>query len=231
MATPETLFLYEEIMLLALRDEKGTFATAFADYAVAGAVLAELSLAGRIRTDGTRKALVELVGERPMGDPIIDECLERLAAGKRRASLQTWVTRLAGLKDLRHKVARRLCDRGILRADESRVLLVFKRKDYPEVNPVPERRILERLRAAIFSESGTLDPRTVVLVSLAHGTDLLKEAFGRREVKERRKRIEQIVSGELTGKATKEVIEACQAAVIAAATAATVATSIAVSNH
>ena len=34
------------------------------------------------------------------------------------AELRKAESRLAGLKDLRHKVARRLCERGILRADE-----------------------------------------------------------------------------------------------------------------
>ena len=42
--TRSTLFLYEEIMLLALRNQKGTVATSFSEHAVAGAVLAELNL-------------------------------------------------------------------------------------------------------------------------------------------------------------------------------------------
>ncbi|MBI3463921.1 MAG: GPP34 family phosphoprotein [Planctomycetes bacterium] len=72
-------------------------------------------------------------------------------------------------------------------------------------------------RAAIFDDRATLDPRTVVLISLAHGAGLLDETFGRKEIKARKQRIEQIVNGELTGKATKEVIAAAQAAVMVAA--------------
>jgi hypothetical protein len=48
MARDKPLLLYEEIMLLALRDEQGTIVT---------------------------------------GDPIIDECLEKMSTAKRRASL------------------------------------------------------------------------------------------------------------------------------------------------
>jgi hypothetical protein len=44
MTDLDRLFLYEEIMLLALRDEKGTVVTSFSEYAVAGAVLAERQL-------------------------------------------------------------------------------------------------------------------------------------------------------------------------------------------
>jgi hypothetical protein len=49
MPLQEKLFLHEEITLLALRDKEGTFQIgATYDYAVGGAVLAELLLSGRI---------------------------------------------------------------------------------------------------------------------------------------------------------------------------------------
>jgi len=217
MAKKESLFLYEEIMLMALRDEKGTVATGFPEQVVAGAVLAELLLENRISVEDTRKQLVDVINKRPVGDPVIDECLEKMATAKRRAALKTWVQKLAGVKNLRHKVARQLCDRGILRADEDKVLLLFKRRIYPEIDPMPEKKIIERLRTAIFTDHHRLDPRTVVLVSLASGADLLRQAFGRKEIKPRKKRIEQIANGDMTGKATKEVIAACQTALIVAA--------------
>ena len=217
MVREKPLFLYEEIMLLALRDEKGTIATGFPEQVVAGAVIAELLLDNRISVEDTRKQLVEIINERPVGDPVIDECLEKMATAKRRASLKTWVQRLAGVKNLRHKVARQLCDRGILRADEDKVLLLFKRRIYPEIDPMPEKKIIERLRTAIFTDHHRLDPRTVVLVSLASGSDLLRQPFGRKEIKTRKERIEQIANGDMTGKATKEVIAACQTALIIAA--------------
>jgi hypothetical protein len=217
MTYTKPLFLYEEIMLLALRNEQGTVTTGFLEYAVAGAVLAELLLDRRITVDKTRKTLVDLHNTQPTGDPIIDECMEIMKTGKRRMSLSAWVARLTGIKKLRYKVAQQLCNRGILRADEDKVLYIFTRKIYPEIDPVPEEKIVERLRAAIFSANDQLEPRTVVLISLADGADLLSETFGRKEVKSREKRIEQIINGEMTGQATKEVIAACQSAAVVAA--------------
>ena len=79
------------------------------------------------------------------------------------------------------------------------------------------KQIVDRLRTAIFTDRNQLDPRTVVLISLANGGDLLNQTFGRKDVKARKKRIEQIVNGELTGKATREVIVACQTAMMVAA--------------
>jgi len=107
-----------------------------------------------------------------------------------------------------------LCERGILRASEDTILLLFTRKIYPEINPEPERRLIERLRHAIFTDSRDVDPRTVVLVSLANSTGLLKVVFDKKELKGRKARIKEMSDGEITGKAAKEAIEAMQAAVM-----------------
>ena len=218
MTIQSSLFLHEEIMLLALRDEEGTIASGtMYQYAIGAAILAELLLNQRIALDETRKKkLINLISSTPLGEPLIDQCLEKIGNAKRRASLQTWVTRFAGVKNLKHRVAQRLCDRGILRADEDKIFLLFTRKIYPELNPVPERKLIERLRQAIFTDSRNIDPRTVVLVSLAEGTGLLKEAFDKKKLKGRKARIKEISNGEITGKAAKEAIQAMQAAVMVA---------------
>ena len=213
-----TLFLHEEILLLALRDEEGTIASGtMYQYAIGAALLAELLLSKRIEVEqsGKRK-LVNLISPSPLGEPLIDECLEKVISAKRRAVLQTWVSRFAGVKNLKHRVARQLCRHGILRADEDKVLLLFTRKIYPEVNPGPEKELIERLRYAIFTDAGDIEPRTVVLLSLANSTGLLKVVFDKKKLKGRKARIKQIVNGEITGKAATEAIQAMQAAVMVA---------------
>jgi len=216
MTIQTSLFLHEEVMLLALRDEEGTIASGtMYQYAIGAAVLAELLLNKRIAVgEPRRKKLVNLISSQPLGEPLIDQCLEKISNAKRRASLQTWVSRFSGVKNLKHRVARQLCERGILRAAEDTILLLFTRKIYPEVNPEPERRLIERLRQAIFTDSRDVDPRTVVLVSLANSTGLLKVVFDKKELKGRKARIKEIIDGEITGKAAKEAIEALQAAVM-----------------
>jgi len=231
MTDTTPLRLYEEITLLALRDRTGAITNSYALYAVAAAVMAELLLEGRITVEDSRKQFVDLASAEPVGDPILDWWLGRIQEAKRRASLTDWVNRLGGISGLRDKAALRLCQRKIVRAKEETVLLLFKRKLYPEVNPVPEKRIIERLRAAIFTDDAPLDPRTVVLVSLANSCQLLDQAFGGKEVKSRKKRIEQIAGGELTGKATKKVIEACEAAVMVAAMMPVFMASTSAFNH
>ncbi|MCP4255976.1 MAG: GPP34 family phosphoprotein [Planctomycetes bacterium] len=218
MTTQTSLFLHEEVMLLALRDEEGTIASGtMYQYAIGAAILAELLLKKRISLDESRKKkLVNLTSSTPLGESLIDQCLEKICNAKRRASLQTWVSRFAGVKNLKHRAAQQLCDRGILRATEESILLLFTRKIYPELNPVPEKKLIERLREAIFTDSRDIDPRTVVLVSLADSTGLLNVVFDKKELKGRKARIKEISNGEITGKAAKEAIEAMQAAIMVA---------------
>jgi Golgi phosphoprotein 3 len=222
------LFLHEEILLLALRDEKGTVdaRARMYQYALAGAIVAELFLGERVAVEPDKKRLVNLVSARPLGDPLLTECLGRIAEAKRRQRLNAWVQRFARIRDLRHRVAAGLCTRGILRVSEDKVLWIFTRRIYPERDPRPEKRIIERLRRAIFTESRTVDPRTVVLLSLAHGAGLLAIPFDRKQLRERKKRIEHVIEGELLGRATREVVQAAQAAATAAAVAATTAATV-----
>ena len=208
------LHLYEEIGLLALRDKKGTFATERVEYLVSGAVLAELLLDSFIAVGESKKQLVEIQQVAPQDDPVIEECLAEIQTSSRERPLKDWVDRLSKIKQLRHKVATQLCRREILRADEQTVLLIFAKKVYPEVNPEPEKHILKRLRSAIFSNDSDVNARTAVLITLANAGGLLDEPFGRREIRNAKGRIKNIANGELVGQATRDVIAACDAAVM-----------------
>lgn len=214
----DRLPLHEEILLLALRDEKGTVASGtMYQQAIAGALLAELMLRGRVSVNEEgRKKLAEVANPKPTRNPLLDECLEMIAGSKPK-TLQHWVGKFAAIKRLKHRVAEPLCDRGILREDEGTILLIFSRRIYPETDPRPEHEIGERLRRAIFTDERSVDPRTVVLVSLANSTGVLRQVFDKKELKQRKERIEQVVNGELVGQAARDAIQAMQTAVVVAA--------------
>lgn len=186
--------------------------------AAGGALLAELIIEGRIRavTEG-RSTYAVIDHSTAFGDPILDECLQKVIASTRRRSLPHWVQKFAGTKQLKHRVAAGLVDQGILREEEGRVLLIFKRRLYPELDPTSERAIVARLSDAIFGDSSTVDPRTTVLIALAHHSGLLKTNLDKKRLKTRRQRIDAIAKGDAVGKATRQAIEAVQAAVMMAA--------------
>jgi len=214
----EHLHLYEEILLLALRDHEGTIAEGTTyHYALGGALLAELLLCKRLSADcSSSKKLVDVVSDAAVGNDLLDECLAKVVTTKRRASLQAWVQRFSGIHSLKHRAAERLCTLGILRMDEDRVLWIFPRTIYPELDPRPEQKLIDRITRAIESD-GHVDVETIVLVALAHHAGILKHIVDRRQLKARKARIHQLIEGNLPGDAVKGAIQAMQAAVCAAA--------------
>jgi hypothetical protein len=221
-----SLHPYEELMLLALRDDKGTLESkaSMYQYALGGAILTELAMNEVIRIRSDKKMLVDHVSSRHIGDPILDECLELVSSAKRRRLARDWVERFGTLKRLRHRVAEGLCRKGILKDSEDSVLFIFTRKTYPTIDPGPESEIIGRLREAIFGHSAEVEPGTAIVASLANATGLLPVHFGKKDLKTRKRRLEELASGDLVGVAAAEAVRAAQAAAIAAISAATVAT-------
>ena len=222
----EHLFLHEQMLLLILRDEEGTLESKAGMYrlALGGAILVELLLNERITIDDDKKKRVTVTNSAPLGEEILDEALAKISAPKRRRAASTWITSLSGIKRLRHRIAESLCDRRILKQAEDTVLLVFKRKVYPTIDPIPERKLLDQIGKVIRGSSPAADSRVIVLIALAHATGSLKSHFERRVLKDAKKRIERIVSGDLAGDAAHDAAQAAVQAAIAAVTAATVVT-------
>jgi hypothetical protein len=213
----EARYLYEEVVLLALRGREGTFVSSTSlPYALAGAIAAELLLQGRIEADASKKRTVRVRSKEPLGDPLLDECLLRIAAAKRPSSLATWITRFAGMRGLPHRAVAVLCREGTLREERGKVLFLFTRRTYPAADPRAGRALREKLRRALLSDSQGVDHRTRVLVALARGGSLLGAILDRDERKARKERIERLIATTPTGKATKEAIEAAKSARAAA---------------
>jgi hypothetical protein len=211
------LYLHEEFLLLGLCEDSGTVTTSESiEYPLAAALLTELMLQKRIALSDDGEKRVRVTDITPLNEPLLDEALRRIRERQKSDSISAWVERLAGLKDIMHRTARQLCVRGILRADEDKVLKLFTRKIYPEINPEPERRIVERMRATIFGESDDIDPRDAVLIALARQTHLLDKKFDKEDLKSRKERIEQITEGSLTAGAAKEVVDATNTVILVA---------------
>jgi hypothetical protein len=224
----ENLGLHERALLLALHDERGTIHRAgMYAYAVAGGILAELFLAERLRLEERpgkkKKPLVEVAKATQTGDPLVDEVLDTIRTAKRRATLERWVGRIATTAKLKHRVARRLVRKGVLREEEDRVLLIFRRTIYPELDPRPEEALVASLRDAILDDSAEVEPRTAILASLGWRAGLLHSVVDRKRLKARTARLEELGRGDAVAGATREAIAAVQAATIAATTAATAA--------
>jgi len=216
--TSQTLPLYEEILLLALDDQKGTPSLGgFFANAMGGAILAELAMNGSISIAGDKNKKVQFMGRSRLGDPILDESLTLVADAKKPKKAREWVMKFAGLKDLKNRAARQLVTKGVLTEDVGSVLKIFKRTIYPEVDGGPEKDLRERMENAIFTATTELEARTVIIVTLAQASGMLNGIFPKKKLKERKQRLEELTSGQLASKATKEAVEAVQAAILVCA--------------
>jgi hypothetical protein len=217
----ERLCLHEEVLLVALHDDKGSLqAQSTSGLAMGGAILSELLLLGRLRLEGEgKRATVGIVDGAPTGHAVLDECLHQVGDSKKRRA-SDWVGRFARLKDLRHRAADELVRLGVLRREEGRFLIVFPVTRYPEADPTFEAEVNRRLGEAIFGDGPVDDARTVTLLAILDGAQMLPLVFSNRDLRARRKRIKAVTSGDASGAAVKSAVEAMQAAVIAACSVA-----------
>ena len=234
MANSPKLFLHEEVTLLALSDEKGTVETGhWYPQVVGGAVLAELMRNKRVRVqskneaDATgslfnRKPKLVVTDPSPLGDELVDEWLKKISESGKLRPVDYWLSKIAGVPQLKARVASRLVDLRILEERESKVLWVFNRTTYPEAQSGPEDEIRRRLEDAIFNDDTEADVGTVILLSLVKSGEFLPHLFDRKAIKSRRKQIEKLIAGEKFGAATAALIESIQVTIIAIAVSTTV---------
>lgn len=217
-----TLSLAEELLLLALDDAAGTIplaATQALPYGLAGATLMDLTLMGRLTSDGDHLVVADAA---PTGDTLLDQALAAIARAKRARDCTYWVRTLGtGINGHREHLEERLVERGILHRREHRILGVLPAPRYPMDDPRPEAESRQRIRATVL-DAAPADARTVTLISLAQACRVLDGSFTREERAATREYVATIVQGEALGKAVKETVTAINAAVIAAVAATVV---------
>ncbi|MFK4597639.1 GOLPH3/VPS74 family protein [Streptomyces pristinaespiralis] len=206
--------LGEEIMLLSLDDESGAAKDRqSAGWAVAGGILLDLVMAGRVSVDDGR---VRVTDQAPTGVALLDGRLEQLAAWAGRRSrppkVTDWLTKdhskavTATIESLR--------ERGLVAQEQHKVLGLFPVKRYPEAGGAAERELRERL-AAVVLEGGAPDDRTAGLVALIHSAKLHRLAFPGVPRKELSARMSEISEGQWAGESVRKAIRDMQAAMVA----------------
>ena len=221
----DALLLHEELLLLALHDEKGTFLQGtWLAPTLGGALIAELFLHARLMLVPSKKARFTVADTTPLGRPLLDEAHIHLQQANQPAVLSKWVTKLGNLPKLRNRIADNLVARGVLGAEQRKFLLFFERTHYPEADASYEDAVADRLRAAIFEDHAEIAPRTLILLALAHHGRLLSHTFERKALKARKAHIEALIATNKVSEATRAAIEAIEAALIVTTITTTVIT-------
>ncbi len=194
------LTLADEIVVLMLDDDVGEInanCRSVAGVAIAGGILMELALLGRIDTD--LKSLF-IVSEEPTGDALLDEILKEIAASVELQGSAWWIDQLSsGHADLVARVLARLVSAGILREEERSFLWVFSRRAYPQVSGREEREAKGRLMSVLFNDE-VPDPRDTLLLGLAKSTGVLSAILTDDELDKAAGRIAEVAALEEIGR-------------------------------
>ncbi len=208
------LNLAEELMLLALHDEKGTYhLSAFTglDYGLAGAVLFDLILQERLRLEKEGIRVVKI--SPPTGDDILDDALALIHSSEKIHKPQYWIERIPyKIKQFKRRLLDRLVDKGILEHEEHRYLWVFTSQRYPTKDMAPEEEIKSRISNALRGK-GDPDLRTAILISLVSASSMVDLAVPKDERKAAKKRAKEIMKSNALSKAVSDVIDQIHAAV------------------
>jgi golgi phosphoprotein 3 len=199
------LTLADEIVVLMLRDDTGAIRparAASANIAIAGGLLMELALLGRIDTDLTSLFIVD---PNPAGDELLDHVLREIAAEPVKRSSVWWINQF-GVHggDLSGRVLGRLVEAGILREEDRHFLWVLSRRAYPKNSGREEREAKARLMSVIFDDV-VPTPRDTLLLSLADSTGVLEDMFSSGEMDKASTRIAQVVALEEIGRSVRAV--------------------------
>jgi hypothetical protein len=218
--------LAEDLLLLALDDDKGTISWERSDvlpYGLGGALLMDLAARRRIASVDDK---ITIRDPTPLGDDVLDTALETIRESSKQRDAKHWVNKLGGRKGLKEQLARRLVARGILREQEHAFLWVFHDQRFPTTDLSLETAIRVRIRDVVLADAEP-DTRTVMLISLVNACRLTDRLFSKDERKRAERRIEELIESDQFGEVVDEAIMDLITAVAVAVWTAAVSTVVA----
>ena len=221
------LNLIEDFLLISLDDEKGRFIldTTYVDNGLAGAVMLELALNGKIELRDNR---IHLINSDPLGNLILDQAMQAINNEKKDRKVSFWIGALnANASDIKHVTLKNLTEKGIISKQEGKTLWVFSYNKYPTKDALPENEVRSRLNNIVLDKMEPT-PKCLMLLNLIDVCELSDEVFRTKEVRKAAKnKIRELTKSrsDITDQTTLEVqtaiIAATMSAVIASTTAST----------
>ena len=195
----------EELLVLVLDEGRGEFAPSLPprslNLALAGAVLMDLALEGRIDTDLDQLMPVDPT---PLGDDVLDPALAEIARDGRSRDTAYWLERIAGRGDrIRRAALARLIERGILRTEAQGLLslvpAVSRSRRYPTADGQPVEEAKLRIMRVLFSDD-VPDPRDIAMIALANACGVFRTILSSEERAQIADRIDLLTRLDLIGR-------------------------------
>jgi hypothetical protein len=216
------MLIAEDLLLLATDDVTGksTVSSVQLEPALAGAVLMELVVAGRVTIEGEgRHAMVVITDRTPLGDPVLDAALQSLI-DKAPLKPGTAIHRLA--KGLRDRLNSQLEEHGLLRRESGKVLGVFPTTRWPAQDSGYEAEVRSHV-VGVLRDGLEPDARAALIITVLTAADLLTTVVDKGDLKAAKARGTQIGEGNWAGDSVRKVIQETQAALAAAVMVSTTA--------
>jgi hypothetical protein len=223
------LLICEEMLLLALDNEKGGTAWLGGWTALGGGTLVDALAAGAVTVEDDRVRPGTAVEH-----PLLQRVRDAVAAQAEPLTLTEWVQRLPGdLDPFLPAVAARLVDSGVLAEQRTKVLGLFPTTRFPEADPGPERELRARLRSVLV-EGAEPTEHDLLLIGLVEPAGLLAvvtqddERDVRKAARARGAELaERARTGDGSGAAVQAVAAVAQSAAVATMTGSVAATTAA----
>lgn len=218
MTGNEPLTISEELLLLSMDDENGKLVSPTMDglaYTLAGAVLFELMLLGKIEIDDDK---VTVWPTRELGDPIFDMATARFRKKNAVKKVSYWIGQLSkDSKKIKKILIEKMVQLGALRVEQREFLWAFKYNRYPSDDSRIEDRIRIRVYESLFG-GGEMATRDYILLTLIGTAKLEKEVFPEDKVKDAKRLIANLKEDDAIGSAISSAIKALEVAVTVAIT-------------
>lgn len=208
------LTLPEEIILLAIDENSGEIMQLperSLDFALAGSILTELALLGRITYDDF---FITSISRESTNNKILDEALSYLPDSKN-LTVQSSIARIAKKGDKwEDKILSSLVLRSVV-AKKKRGLFEFSSgAAYDLLKPEILKDIENRIRSAVESSSEKLPDRDIVLISIMSACNLWNVIFSEDELAKYQSKIDSIVDSHIIARSVAHSISEIQNAIL-----------------
>jgi Golgi phosphoprotein 3 len=208
------LTLYEELLLLAIHEDKGILirdAREALKPGLAGAVLAELAFAGRIATVNHR---LKLVADTSTEDAFQDAALALIKESVKERKFGYWVNNLNPKPEkFLRQVTTSLVQKEVFTQEDDHLTWVIPSPMHPKVKASLKFSVVRLLRGIVLAQEEA-HPREIAFLSLVSACGWLELLFLRDERKSASQRINELLVFHAMQDPTLETIQEISSAIV-----------------
>ncbi len=202
----EDLSSPEELLLIAIAEERAGRICSYLSYALAGAAFGELMIAEKIAIEDNKVVVLQ---PEATGSAVLDWIIDRVRESKPR-KLSSWIARLGNNSDLRHTARQSLARRGLVRGIEKPILGFIPHTVYKVTNRFAventRRRLLDCLK-----DIGRASAKDLLELGIAAQVDI--GLLGGGDKKQNKAELKLLREGQPAVKAVREVVDNMNAGV------------------